>query len=143
MEIILDELEQFTTETINDIGIYNQYNLDFINKKFLNIIYDNKNNIKFIQLFEYDQGKIQNIIYEKKKNLEDTYKTYLFEHNFNFDTIFTIIKNIQKNQLANALKKFRKIQIINCGTIITIINKYEINDYHELNIKCNVLIFYI
>jgi DNA-directed RNA polymerase beta' subunit len=143
MEIILDELEQFTTETINDIGIYYQYNLDFINKKFLNIIYDNKNNIKFIQLFEYDQGKIQNIIYEKKKNLEDTYKTYLFEHNFNFDTIFTIIKNIQKNQLANTLNKFRKIQIINCGTIIIIINKYEINNYHELNTKYNVLTIYI
>lgn len=130
MEIILNELEQFTTEKINDIDIYNQYDLDFINKKFLNIIYDNKqNNIKYIQLFEYDQGKVKNIICEKKTNPDVLYKTYLFEHDFNFDTIFTIIKNIQNNQLTNSSNRFRKIGMVDNGTIVTLINLYqEINN---------------
>ena len=124
MEIILDELIQFTTEKINNIGYYREYNSNFIDNKFLHVVYDINKNISDILLFEYDVHTIR-VIEEAMILCEKYHQFYLFEHDFVLDKIFTITKDIQKNQLNNCSNKFRKIQIIKSNSIINIINKYN------------------
>jgi hypothetical protein len=147
MEIILEELLQFTTEKINNLANYNKYNLDFIDKKFLNITYDNKNNIIYIVLFEYDLSEISNIEKEKRTSPELLHITYLLEYNFNFEILFDIKKNIQSNQLSNCANKFREIEIINQGTKLNIVNRYiglknDKFDY-DRKFKSGITTFYI
>lgn len=126
MEIILDELVQFTTEKINNIGFgyYRENYSNFIDKKFLHVVYDKNKNINDILLFEYDVTTIR-VIEAAMKFSKNYHQLYLFEHDFVFEKIYTITKDIQKNQLNNCSNKFRKIQIIKSNSFINIINKYN------------------
>lgn len=141
MEIILDELIQYTTEKINNINI-NQSTIDFTDKHFLHVINDNEKNIINIYIFKYDYTEIKNIEREKIINQNFLHELYLFEHNFNFEKLFNTIDFIQSNQ-GHVFN--RKIEMIHLGSRINIINRYE--GYRKDNslpkFKSNIYTFYI
>jgi hypothetical protein len=122
MEIILDELSQYTTSKINICKIcYLEQNrditlvIDNLNiKNFLVVKYNNKiiecMSIYFINNgFENFSNKYNNLEYVQNLDKCKEFDIYEFEEDFNYDQLNNIIENIRKNILNNISNKFRKI----------------------------------
>lgn len=130
MEIILDELIQYTEKKINLIE-YNRLSFyDIINKKFLAVKYNNKN-IEKIDLYHISENDFD---YRDIICLKDEYMIYFFEIDFDFNKLYYIIDNIRNNILLNASNKFRKISIFQKSeNFIEIKNHYNFTVTTETN----------
>ena len=108
MEIIFDELIQYTEKKMNFIVYCRLKFSDITDKKLLIVKYNNKN-IEKINLYYIDEFELDNRqFYDQKCD----YIVYFFEIDFDFNKLNNIIDNIRNNILLNVSNKFRKIKLI-------------------------------
>ena len=131
MEIILDELVQYTEKKINLFDYCELHYSDIVDRKFCIVKYINKN-IEKICLYQVLGNYIDNLDFTRGSVI------YLFEIDFNFNKLDYIIGNIRNNILLNASNKFRKITIIQ-KNFIEIKNHYNFN-VREKSINSNDII---
>ena len=108
MEIILDELVQYTEKKMNLIDYCGLQFSDIADKKLLIVKYNNKN-IEKIDLYYIDEFELD---YRQFYDQKCDYIIYFFEIEFDFNKLDYIIDNIRNNLLLNVSNKFRKIKII-------------------------------
>lgn len=108
MELILEELLQFTTHKLDD---FNYIKNNYSNNYKLLIIkynYNHINEIRLIKISTIDLDSLKHKFFYKINNNQiynEKFIVYLLENDFNFDKTHTIIEDIKNNLYGTDLVK--------------------------------------